>query len=85
MRGRFHPIEDTLYHIAYPQLAAAPFLVVPIRVGVRNCLSSPGALGGGVGIVSLISRALAAFQMACLSSGVVVDPRMTYMSCHVKA
>ena len=64
MRGRFHPIEDTLHHIAYPQLAATPFLVVPIRVGVRNCLSSRGTLGGGVGIVLLVGLSL-----GCLPNG----------------
>ena len=63
MRGRFRPIEDTLYHIVYPQLAATPFLIVPIWVGVRNCLSSRGTLGGGVGIVSLIGLSLA-FRLA---------------------
>ena len=60
MRGRFHPIEDTLYHIAHPQLAATPFLVVPIR----DCLSSQGTLGGRVGIVSLIGLSL-----GCLLNG----------------
>ena len=85
MRGRFHPIKDTLYHIAYSQLATTPFLVVLTRVSVRNCLSPRGALGGGVGIVPLVGLSLGCPQMACLSSGVVVDPRMTYMSCHVKA
>ena len=58
MRGCFHPIEDTLYHIAYLQLAATPFLVVPIRVSVRNHLSPWGALGGGVGIVPLVGLSL---------------------------
>ena len=58
MRGRFHPIEDTLYHIAYSQLAATPLLVVPIRVSVRNRLSPRGALGGGVGIVPLVGLSL---------------------------
>ena len=48
MRGCFHPTEDALYHIAYPQLAATPFLVVPIRVGVKNWLSSQGMLGEGL-------------------------------------
>ena len=85
MRGCFHPIEDTLYHIAYPQLAATPFLVVPIRVGVRNCLSSRGALRRGVGIVSLIGLSLGCLPNGLPLLGVVVDPRMTYMSCHVKA
>ena len=85
MRGRFHPVEDTLDHIAYLQLAATPLLVVPIRVNVGNRLSPWRALGGGVGIVPLVGLSLGCPQMACLSSGVVVDPRMTYMSCHVKA
>ena len=58
MRGRFHPVEDTLDHIEYSQLAATPFLVVPIRVSVRNRLSPRGALGGGVGIVPLVSLSL---------------------------
>ena len=81
MRGCFHPIEDTFYHIAYPQLAAIPFLVVLIR----NCLSSWGTLGGGVGIVLLISLSLGCLPNGLPLLGVVVDPRMTYMSCHVKA
>ena len=58
MRGRFHPVEDTLDHIAYSQLATTPFLVVPIRVSVRNRLSPWGALGGGVGIVPLVGLSL---------------------------
>ena len=55
MRGRFHPIKDTLYHIAYSQLATTPLLVVPIRV---NRLTPWEALGGEVGIVPLVGLSL---------------------------
>ena len=58
MRGRFHPVEDTLDQIAYSQLAATPLLVGPIRVNVGNRLSPWRALGGGVGIVPLVGLSL---------------------------